>query len=151
MLESHFFTGIHGQNVWLYDKNLKILKTVRFWNKIFNWTTLLGHITSNNTYCSKEEFPKLESLTWSKTAQFLSSAKTRTAFGNEKAWTPNVFSRFLFFLSKYYLAYLLFILSFKRCISTGMEQKKQEFLNHSDRVDGSLPAKMSCKPWVNYA
>ena len=32
-----FFTGIHGQNVWLCDKNLKILKTVRFWNKIFNW------------------------------------------------------------------------------------------------------------------
>ena len=60
-------------------------------------------------------------------------------------------SRFLFFLSKYYLAYLLFILNFKRCISTGMEQKKQEFLNHSDRVDGNLPAKISCKPWVNYA
>ena len=39
MLESHFFTGIHGQNVWLWlcDKNLKILKTVRFWNKILNW------------------------------------------------------------------------------------------------------------------
>ena len=51
-----------------------------------------------------------------------------TAFGNEKPLTPKVLSwidgaQGFFLFSKYYLAYLVFILSFKNCISIGMEQE----------------------------
>ena len=58
-----------------------------------------------------------------------------------------------FFSSKYYLACLQFILSFRRWIYIRMEHKKQslEFWNHSERVDGNLPAEVNYKPRVMFA
>ena len=61
---------------------------------------------------------------------------------------------FVFFSSKYYLACLQFILSFRRWIYIRMEHKKQslEFWNHSERVDGNLPAEVNYyKPRVMFA
>ena len=58
---------------------------------------------------------------------------------------------FFFFFSKYYIAYLLFILSFKNCVSIGMELKMNleslKPLGYGRRV----PAEVNCKPCVMYA
>ena len=173
MLESHFFTGIRGQNVWLWlcDKNLKILKTVRFWNKIFNWQHFWDTSPLIILTVLKKSFQSWKASLEVRLPNFFLQPKPVQRLGMKKRELQMYFSKltelkvFVLFeqvLSSIFTIYLelqkVYLnrdgtekKSFKRCISTGMEQKKQEFLNHSDRVDGSLPAKMSCKPWVNYA
>ena len=81
-----------------------------------------------------------------------------TAVRNEKRLPAKVFSwidfvLFFVFSSNYYLVCLQFILSFRRWTYIGMEQKKQslEFWNHSERVDGNLPAEVNYKPRVMFA
>ena len=74
MLKScFFFLEFTARMCGFVLNNLKNLKTVRFWNQIFNSTTLLGLINSSNTYCCKEEFPESQSLLWSNKAQLPSS------------------------------------------------------------------------------
>ena len=78
----------------------------------------------------KKSFKSLKaSLEVRKLSFLLDSNNSNSVWEWKKPLTPKVFSwidraqGFFFFFSKYYIAYLLFILSFKNCVSIGMELK----------------------------
>ena len=94
----------------------------------------------------KKSFKSLKaSLEVRKLSFLLDSNNSNSVWEWKKPLTPKVFSwidraqGFFFFFSKYYIAYLLFILSFKNCLNrNGTKNESWEFWNHSDMVDGYL-------------